>query len=119
MNRDKILSAIRNGVKLYDSDNNRFMYEKGDICNREFVVYYDTPHDMKVAEDFIGYRCYRNFHHLGQIENYLPELGGVGFIKTPKDLLRVIRELRNMGMTGRLCVEVEYVQGYPIVLKYY
>ena len=119
MNRTEIIPVIRNGIKLYDPDNNRFVYEKGDICKREFIVYYDTPHDLKVAEEFIGFRCYRNFHDLGQIENYLPEVGGVGFIKTPKDVLSVIAAMRNMGMTGRLCVEVEYVQGYPIFFKDY
>lgn len=119
MNRAKILLTIRNGTKLYDPSSKRWVHAKTNICAREFVVYYNTPHDLRIAENFIGFRCYRNFHNLGQIENYAPELGGVGFIKTPKDLLSVIAALRNMGMTGVFCVVVEYVQGYPIYFKAY
>lgn len=105
MNIKQLRDAMRN--PMYD--------DKPNICGRTFVVYISKPDDIKVCVDYIGNRCYRWFFK-GQMEWVLDELVCISFIKTPADLLEVVRELRKLGIRHKVEVEVEYIQGYPMHL---
>lgn len=114
--RKRIRDAIRNGSYVYGR--NGLERVKSDVCARTFTVYFSTPHDVKIAEHYLRGCCVKHFH-TGQMEIYLDDLGGVGFIPKPIDMLEVIRKLRELGMTGDLSVALEYVEGNMVEFKTY
>ena len=85
---------------------------------QDFHCLLSTPHDIQIAEHYLRDYCVKRFHS-GQMEVYLDNLGGVGFIPKPVDMLEVIRELRELGMTGDLSVALEYVEGNMVEFKTY
>lgn len=114
--RKRICNAICNGSYVYGR--NGLERVKSDVCARTFTVYFSTPHDVKIAEHYMRGYCVKRFH-TGQMEIYLDDLGGVGFIPKPIDMLEVIRKLRELGMTGDLSVALEYVEGNMVEFKTY
>lgn len=101
----QLLNAMRNPVPF---DNlNGIEYVRPNICGRTFVIYVN---DIKPCLDYLGNRCYRKFFG-GQMEHVLHDYVAISFIKTPLELKRVVRELRNIGVRSTLEICVEYVEG--------
>ena len=101
-----------------------------DLCGRTFALYlgngYVDPamntaagaQDVKTCEKFLRGYCYRQFHG-GQMEQVLEDLVCVSYIRTPAEVLNVIRELRKFGIIGAIHLFAEYAQGYPVSIKTY
>lgn len=114
--RKRIRDAIRNGAYVYGM--NGLEHVRSDVCARKFTVYFSTPHDIKIAEHYLHGYCVRRFH-AGQMEIYLDNLGGVGFIPRIIDMQETVRKLRELGMNGELSVALEYTEGNMIAFKTY
>lgn len=108
MNISELRSAMRNPMSF-----NGMVYERPNICERTFVVYISHPDDINVCVDYIGHRCYRRFF-AGQMEHVLDNLVAISYIKTPLELVELMRELRVLGVSHGFDVMVEYVMGYPV-----
>lgn len=101
--------------------------ERPDVCHRTFNLCFgngwadpsrNTPQgakDVAVCEKFLRGYCYRQFHG-GQMEQVLDDLVCVSYIKTPREVLSIVDELRNMGIRSEIRLEAEYVIGYPVDL---
>lgn len=89
-----------------------------DLCNRTFVLYIAGERDVATCEKFLRGFCYRQFHG-GQMEQVLEDLVCVSYIRTPAEVLSIIRELRKFGIIGAISLEAEYAQGYPVSIKTY
>ena len=111
MNTKQLLDAMHNPVQVFDGE-----YVRPNICERTFVVYIDNANDTKTCVNYIGNRCYRKFFG-GQMEDVLENLVAISFIKTPRELIQVIQELRKLGVTSTLQLCVEYIEGYVIPFK--
>lgn len=120
MDRLKIRDIIRNGA----------LGEKADVCNRAFVLYVgngfvdaskNTPQgaeDVVTCEKFLRGRCYRQFHG-GQMEQVLDDLICISYIKTPREALSIVAELRKFGIKGEIRLEVEYIIGCSVDVTSY
>lgn len=105
MNIELLHKAMRNPVP-FDTLNG-IEYMRPNICGRNFVVY---VHDINPCLDYLGNRCYRKFFG-GQMEHVLIDYVAISYIKTPRELAQVVRELRNIGVHSALQICVEYVEG--------
>jgi hypothetical protein len=74
--------------------------------------------DVEVCEQFLRNYCYRQFHG-GQMEQVLDDMVCVSFIKTPREVMSIVRELRKLGIKGKIYLSVEYVEGFPVEVKNY
>lgn len=121
-----IRDAIRNISGIRD--------ERGlirpDVCKRTFVLYlgngYEDPsmntpegaQDVKTCEKLLCGFCYRQFHG-GQMEQVLEDLVSISFVHTPHEVMHIVRELRNMGIIGKIELYAEYIEGYLVNIKTY
>lgn len=105
---EQLRNAMRNTISFDTINGIECM--RPNICGRTFVVYVN---DIKPCVDYIGNRCYRKFFG-GQMEHVLDDLVAISFIQTPRELMQVIRELRNIGVHSTLEIYVEYVEGYIV-----
>lgn len=87
-----------------------------DVCNRTFTIYVGNSSDVATCAKFLRGYCYRQFHG-GQMEQVLDNLICISFIRTPAAALAVIRELRKLGISGKISLEAEYVEACPVSIK--
>ena len=102
--------------------------ERPDVCHRTFNLYFgngwadpsrNTPQgakDVAVCEKFLRGYCYRQFHG-GQMEQVLDDLICVSYVKTPREVLSIVDELRKLGVRGEIRCEVEYIIGHQVDLN--
>lgn len=121
-----IRDAIRNTIGIRDENG----LIRPDVCKRTFVLYlgngYEDPsmntpegaQDVEVCAEFLRGRCYRQFHG-GQMEQVLEDLISVSFIRSPSEVLHIVRQLRKMGIIGKIELYAEYIEGYLVNLKSY
>lgn len=121
-----IRDAIRNTIGIRDENG----LIRPDVCKRTFVLYLgngyedssmNTPEgarDVETCEKFLRGYCYRQFHG-GQMEQVLEDLISISFIRSPREAMHVVRELRNMGIIGKIELYAEYIEGYLVSLKTY
>ena len=116
MNAKQLRQAMRSH-KTFRTENG-LVSIKPNICERTFVVYVGNQYNINVCAKYIGRECYRQFHG-GQMEQVLDDLICISYIRTPAEALNIVHELRKLGIIGTICLEAEYVQGYPVSVKTY
>ena len=121
-----IRDAIRNTSGIRDENG----LIRPDVCKRTFVLYLGNGHvdpamntpegaqDVQTCEKFLRGFCYRQFHG-GQMEQVLEDLVCISFIRSPREVMHIVRELRNMGVIGKIDLYAEYIEGYLVDLKTY
>lgn len=100
-----------------------------DICSRMFVVNFGNGYidesmntvqglrDVECAvSKYLRGRCYQQFFG-GQMEQVLDDMISISYIKTPAQVVTIIKELRKMGIKGRIFIGVEYVEGHTYEIK--
>lgn len=109
-----IRDAIRNGADVYGP--NGIVHVRSDVCNRTFVLYIQGRHNVQTCARFLRGYCYRQFHG-GQMEQVLDDLVGIFYIRSPREALAILDELRKMGVYGKIDLCAEYVEGYIVNIK--
>lgn len=128
---EEVKNDLRNAMRQMD-----YIYmEDGlhrvrpDICSRMFVVNFGNGYidesmntvqglrDVECAvSKYLRGRCYRQFFG-GQMEQVLDDMISISYIKTPAQVITVVKELRKMGIKGRISIGVEYVEGHTYEIK--
>ena len=102
---------MKNKEQIYNAMHSRTQYACANICERMFTIY---TSDVQPCLDYIGNRCYRKFFG-GQMEHVLDDCVSIAYIRTPRELVEVVRELRKIGVHSALQICVEYIDGCPVL----